>query len=134
MAEEIKLNILEPRATEKAYHEQTKRTYIFPVPRSASKQAVAKMVEDEFHVTVTDVRTLIRDGKATKYSKGKHAYPGITHRQDKKYAYVTLKEGDSIKVFEEVDDKASEKDNKTSAKDAKAEKVVADKNAGKEKK
>ena len=88
------------------------------------------MVEKEFNVTVTDVRTLIRNGKKTKFSKGKHAYPGITHRQDKKFAYVTLKEGDSIKVFD-----TPEEDNKTSAKEAKADKKAkADKNAGKENK
>jgi ribosomal protein L23 len=125
----IKLNILEPRATEKSYFEQAKRTYVFPVKCGMGKQEIAKLVEKEFNVTVTDVRTLIRDGKKTKFSKGKHAYPGITHRQDKKYAYVTLKEGDSIKVFEE--------ENNTSAKDAKADKKAAkkaDKNAGKENK
>ena len=123
----VTLHMLEPRATEKTYLEQTKRTYVFPVKVSTSKQEVAKMVEKEFNVKVTDVRTLIRDGKKTKFSKGKHAYPGITHRQDKKFAYVTLKEGDSIKVFEEPED------NKTSAKEAKADKKAkADKNAGKE--
>ena len=125
------MNILEPRATEKSYLEQTNRTYIFPVSCTASKQEIAKMVEKEFDVTVTDVRTLIRNGKKTKFSKGKHAYPGITHRQDKKFAYVTLKEGDSIKVFD-----TPEEDTKTSAKEAKADKKAAkaDKNAGKENK
>ena len=75
---------------------------------------------------------MIRKGKKTRYSRGKHAYPGITHRQDKKFAYVRLKKGDSIKVFEEL-----EEDKKTSAKEAKkAEKEAkkADKNAGKENK
>ena len=124
MAEKIKLNILEPRATEKTYREQTKRTYVFNVKRSMSKQGIAKLIEKEFNVTVTDVRVNIRKGKKTKYSKGKHAYPGITHRQDKKFAYVTLKEGDSIRVFDEPED------SKTSAKDAKK----ADKKAGKENK
>lgn len=132
MAEAVKLNLLEPRATEKSYLEQTNRIYVFPVKRSMSKQQIAKMVEEEFKVTVTNVRTLIRNGKKTKYSKGKHAYPGITTRQDKKYAYVRLKKGDSIKVFDEP-----EEDKKTSAKEAKkAEKAAkkADKNAGKENK
>lgn len=129
MAEEIKLNLLEPRATEKSYLEQTNRIYVFPVKRTMSKQEIAKMVEKEFNVTVTNVRTLIRNGKKTKYSKGKHAYPGITHRQDKKFAYVRLKKGDSIKVFEE------QEETKTSAKEAKAEKAKkVDKNAGKENK
>lgn len=126
----VELHMIEPRATEKTYMEQTKRTYVFPVKRETSKQEVAKMVEKEFNVKVTDVRTLIRNGKKTKFSKGKHAYPGITHRQDKKFAYVTLAEGNSIKVFEEPED------NKTSAKEAEANKKAkkADKNAGKENK
>ena len=119
----VQLNLLEPRATEKTYAESFKRTYIFPIKKNVSKQEIKKLVEKEFNVTVTDVRTLIRNGKKTKYSKGKHQYPGITTRPDKKFAYVTLKEGDSIKVFEEQNDN-------TSAKDAKK----ADKNAGKEKK
>ena len=133
MAEEtgIKLNMLEPRATEKTYTEQTKRVYVFPVDMKASKQAIAKRVEDEFNVKVVDVKTLIRKGKKTRYSKGKHAYPGITYRRDRKFAYVKLAEGNSIRVFDE------QEDNKTSAKEAKkAEKTAkkADKNAGKEKK
>ena len=126
-----KMHLIEPRATEKSYREQTKRVYVFPVKKSMGKQEIAAMVEKEFNVTVTDVKTLIRNGKKTKYSKGKHAYPGITHRQDKKFAYVRLKDGDSIKVFDEPED------NKTSAKEAKkAEKEAkkADKNAGKENK
>ena len=128
----LQLHLLEPRATEKSYMEQTNRIYVFPVNKSMSKQAIAKLVEKEFNVTVTDVKTLIRKGKQTKYSKGKHAYPGITYRKDKKFAYVRLKKGDSIKVFDEP-----EEDKKTSAKEAKkAEKKAkkADKNAGKENK
>ena len=132
----VQLHMIEPRATEKTYAEQTKRTYVFPVKLFTSKQEVAKMVEKEFNVKVTDVRTLIRDGKKTKFSKGKHAYPGITHRQDKKFAYVTLAEGNSIKVFDEPEKEEPKKNNKTSAKEAKAEKSAkkADKNAGKENK
>ena len=129
------LHLLEPRATEKTYLEQTNRIYVFPVKRTMGKQEIAKMVEKEFNVTVTDVRTMIRKGKKTKYSKGKHAYPGTTYRQDKKYAYVRLKAGDSIKVFEEQAEEL--KNNKTSAKDAKEAKKEAkkaDKNAGKENK
>ena len=122
----LELHMMEPRATEKSYLEQTNRIYVFPVDLKASKQAIADRVEKEFNVKVTDVRTMIRKGKKTKYSKGKHAYPGITHRKDKKFAYVRLAKGNSIRVFDDTND---EKD-KTSAKEAKK----ADKNAGKEKK
>ena len=87
--------------TEKAYREETKRAYMFIVPADASKQAVAKQVSEQYGVTVTSVRIVIRKGKATRFSRGRHAYPGTTYRQDKKIAYVTLKEGDKIKVFDE---------------------------------
>ena len=155
---EIRLNLLEPRATEKTYNEQTKRVYVFPVEREMSKQAIAAMVEKEFNVTVTDVK--IRKGKKTRYSKGKRAYPGTTYRRDRKFAYVRLKQGDSIKVFEEENNQTSAKEAKAREKlleraekvaekeaareekaaakaekmAAKAEKAKADKNAGKEKK
>ena len=93
--------LVRPIQTEKAYREETKRSYVFIVPADASKQAVAKQVSEQYKVTVTSVRIAIRKGKATKFSRGRHAYPGTTYRQDKKIAYVTLKEGDKIKVFDE---------------------------------
>ena len=108
-----------PRATEKAYREQGKRTYVFYVPEGGSKQAIAKAVEEQFNVTVEDIRVLTRKGKATRYSKGKHAYPGKTFRRDKKLAYVTLKEGDKIRVFKE---EAKETKEEKSAKTEKGEK------------
>ena len=92
--------LIRPIATEKAYHEQTKRGYMFTVPADASKQAVAKQVSEQYNVTVTSVRISVRKGKATRFSRGKHAYPGTAYRQDKKIAFVTLKEGDKIELVE----------------------------------
>ncbi len=132
-----------PRATEKAYVAQTKNQYIFFVPKSASKQEVAKQIAEAFKVTVVDVRIANRKGKATRFSRGKHAYPGITYREDRKVAYITVKEGDKIPVFEEVkedkkaDEKASKKaekktEKKADKKEAKTEKKVAKKTTKKE--
>ncbi len=132
MAEVELKKMLEPRATEKTYNEQTKRIYVFPVKRGMSKQQIAKQVEDEFNVKVEEVKTLIRKGKKTRFSRGKHAFPGITHRQDKKFAYVKLKEGNSIRVFDEQPEVKTNETSAKEAKDAKADK--ADKNAGKENK
>ena len=109
--------LVRPIATEKAYREQTKRSYMFIVPAGASKQAVAKQIADQYKVTVLSVRIAIRKGKATKFSRGKHAYPGTTYRQDKRIAFITLKEGDKIKVFDEVPTE-EEKANKKAAKKA----------------
>ena len=134
--------MIEPRATEKTYFAQANRTYAFFMDPKDSKQEIAKKIEKEFNVTVTDVRVLIRKGKKTKFSKGKHAYPGTTFRRDHKLAYVTLKEGDKIRVFEEPEkpeekkeEKPAKKAAKSDAKEAKAEKSAkADKNAAKENK
>ncbi|MBQ9020059.1 50S ribosomal protein L23 [Candidatus Saccharibacteria bacterium] len=91
-----------PRITEKAYAEQTKNTYIFEVPLGAEKLAVKRAIEGQFGVTITSIRTLIRNGKPTRFSRGKHAYPGNTFRRNRKYAYITLKDGDKIPgIFEE---------------------------------
>ena len=119
-----------PRATEKAYVAQSARTYIFNVPLDASKQAVAKAVSEQFNVTVEDVRINIRKGKKTRFSRGRHAYPGTTYRRDRKFAYVTLKEGDKIRVFEEEEKETNSK-KASSAKKADKKAVKADKKADK---
>lgn len=121
---EVEKPVYIPRATEKAYFEQAKRTYIFVCPLDASKVAIKKAIEKEYIVTVEDVRVLTRKGKKTRFSRGKHAYPGTTYRRDHKFAYVTLKEGDKIAVFEE------EKASSDAKSDKKAEKK-ADKKADK---
>ena len=123
--------LVRPIATEKAYHEQTKRTYMFNVPADASKQAVAKQVADQYNVTVLGVRIVIRKGKATRFSRGKHAYPGTTYRQDKKIAYITLKEGDKIKVFDEEEPAEEVKADKKAEKAAEKAAKKADKKGDK---
>ena len=109
-----------PRATEKTYGQQAKNTYVFYVPENGSKQAIRKAVEEQFNVTVKDIRVLTRKGKSTRYSKGKHAYPGTTFRRDKKLAYVTLKDGDKIKVFDDSNE-GEEKSSKSSSSRTRAE-------------
>ncbi len=94
---------ISPRATEKAYRLVTgQNTYVFNVPISANKNQIADAVAEQFDVTVTGVKTLVQSGKAIRFNRGKRRYPGTTHRSDSKKAYVTLAEGDSIKVFDEA--------------------------------
>ena len=128
----ITLNLLRPRATEKTYLEQAKRTYAFFVTEESSKQAIKARVEKDYNVKVTDIRVLTRKGHKCRFSRGKHAYPGTAFKRDKKLAYVTLAEGNSIKVFNEPED-----DKKASAKATKAEakaEAKEAKKAGKENK
>ncbi len=92
-----------PRATEKAYRLVTdQNTYVFDVPLAANKQQIIDAVESQYDVKVTGVKTLVQSGKSVRYNRGKNRYPGTTHRRDTKKAYVTLIDGDSIKVFDEA--------------------------------
>ncbi|PID29874.1 50S ribosomal protein L23 [Candidatus Saccharibacteria bacterium] len=93
---------ISPRTTEKAYQLVTRdNTYVFDVPLGANKQQITDAVESQYDVKVAAVRTLVQSGKAIRYSRGKRRYPGTTTRRDSKKAYVTLVEGNSIKVFDE---------------------------------
>jgi ribosomal protein L23 len=91
-----------PHTTEKAHTLSAAGIYVFKLDGGqTSKQAVQSAVEQEFQVTVTSVRILVRKGKVKRYSRGKRAFPGKTTLSSTKFAYVTLKSGDKIKLFEE---------------------------------
>jgi large subunit ribosomal protein L23 len=94
--------LVTPRATEKAYGLSKSDRYVFDVPVTSNKQQIKNAIETQYGVTVVRITTLIQSGKAIRFVKAKRAYPGTTHRKDKKKAYVTLKDGDKIKVFEEA--------------------------------
>jgi large subunit ribosomal protein L23 len=106
-----------PRTTEKAYGQSKNNVYVFNVPLSANKQGIIDAVETQYGVKVVGVKTIVQSGKAVRYSRGKRSYPGTTMRKDSKKAYVTLAEGNSIKVFEDateanVETKAEKKEKK----------------------
>lgn len=106
----MKLVIVTPRATEKAYRLVTSQnTYVFDVPTNVNKNEIKAAVEAQFEgVKVANVTTLVQNGKSVRFSRGKNRYPGTTNRQDTKKAYVTLGEG-SIKVFEQEEVKEEKK-------------------------
>ncbi|MDR0397695.1 MAG: 50S ribosomal protein L23 [Candidatus Nomurabacteria bacterium] len=106
----MKLISIIPITTEKAYGTMLKNTYAFKVPMSASKQLIAENVENQFNVAVTGVTTLVQKGKSIRFSRGRRARPGETTRTDFKKAYVTLKDGDKIKVFDEEQIDAAQPD------------------------
>ncbi|MFZ1258133.1 MAG: 50S ribosomal protein L23 [Candidatus Saccharimonas sp.] len=106
----MKLTIVTPRATEKAYRLVTRQnTYVFNVPLAANKQQIVAAVEAEHDgVKVASVKTVVQNGKTVRFSRGKNRYPGTTTRQNTKKAYVTLSEG-KIKVFEQDAEKEEKK-------------------------
>ena len=92
-----------PVVSEQAYTQSLNNVYVFRTPVGLNKNEIRKAIEEQFDVTVIGIKTLVQDGKAVRFSRGKNRYPGTTKRKDWKKAYVTLKEGDSIKVFDEVE-------------------------------
>ncbi len=86
-----------PRVSEKAMALSDKGTYVFEVPISTNKIEVTKAVETAFKVKVASVNMMIHKGKPTSKRYGK----GAGHRTDLKKAFVTLKAGDKIALFEE---------------------------------
>ncbi|MCL2869985.1 50S ribosomal protein L23 [Candidatus Saccharibacteria bacterium] len=111
-----------PLTSEKAYTSVLSDTYIFKVPLAASKQLIAENVEEQFSVTVVNITTLVQKGKPVRFARGKRVRPGETTRKDVKKAYVTLKTGDKIKVFDEEPIKKDEA--KAKAADAKETKAT----------
>lgn len=125
---------LKPRMSEKTYDlYQRENIFVFVVPKAANKITVADAIKDQFGVTVEGVRIMIEKGKA-KQSYSKRKRPVAGKRADKKKAYVKVKKGDKIPIFdaiEEAEKKAEKAEAKQAAKDQKS---TADKPAKEDKK
>lgn len=91
-----------PHLSEKSVSSSERGVYVFDVPAGSNKQAVREAVQDQYKVTVTDVRTTTIKGKV-KRSARKRQRPVLGQRSDVKKAYVTLKKGDRITVFPEAE-------------------------------
>ena len=101
--------ILKPRISEKAYGlSQVANTYVFQVPAEANKFTVASAVAAQFGVLVTSVRITNINGKV-KRSVRKGGRQNFGTRPTIKKAYVTLKDGDSIAIFANDEDKSDAK-------------------------
>jgi large subunit ribosomal protein L23 len=84
-----------PLITEKAErNREANRQYAFEVHRDATKIQVKQAVEKLFNVHVLAVRTAIARGKNKRVGKN------VGRRPNWKKAFVTLKEGDTIALFE----------------------------------
>jgi large subunit ribosomal protein L23 len=84
-----------PVVSEKTERErQLNRQFTFEVHQEASKIQVKAAIEKLFNVHVTDVRTAIARGKNKRVGRN------MGRRPNWKKAIVTLKEGESIALFE----------------------------------
>jgi large subunit ribosomal protein L23 len=89
--------IVRPIVTEKStdLHDRQKK-YSFVVAREANKVEIARAIEKLFPVTVRDVNTMQYRGKERRVGKN------VGRRASWKKAVVTLREGDTIEIFEGV--------------------------------
>jgi large subunit ribosomal protein L23 len=84
--------IKKPIITEKATMASENGAVVFQVAMDATKPAIKEAVEAVFGVKVKAVNTVVTKGKVKKF-RGR---PG--ERSDKKKAYVTLEQGNTIDV------------------------------------
>jgi large subunit ribosomal protein L23 len=88
--------LIRPVVSEKTYGLMENHTYVFVVDPRATKIDVRNAVEQAFNVKVVNVNTLNRKGKSTRNRR-----TGVVGaRSNTKRAIVTLKQGDSINLFE----------------------------------
>ena len=83
-----------PHISEKAVAMAETGVYVFDVPADANKISVTQAIEKAFKVEVTDVNILNVKGKLKRFQKT------TGRRKDVKKAYVSLKKGQSIALFE----------------------------------
>ena len=84
--------IKKPIITEKATMASENGAVVFQVAMDATKPAIKEAVEAVFGVKVKAVNTVVTKGKVKKF----RGHPG--ERSDRKKAYVTLEEGNTIDV------------------------------------
>jgi large subunit ribosomal protein L23 len=89
--------LIQALVSEKATDLQEKQNcYVFKVVTDANKLEIKRAVEKSFNVKVTSVTTSFVKGKSKRLGR----FQG--KRSSWKKAFVSLKEGDSIELFESV--------------------------------
>ena len=89
--------ILKPLITEKATNmADTQNCYTFLVHLKSNKNQIKRAVEEFYDVKVVNVKTNIRPGKVKRVGRF------TTKTSKSKKAFVLLKEGNKIKIFDGV--------------------------------
>ncbi len=115
---------LRPRLSEKTYELSERRVYVVDVPRDVNKHGVARAIEAQFDVKVTNVNISNVTGKTkrTMSLSGKRYLNSSGQRSTLKKAYVTLATGNSLPFFAAIEEeeaqeaKTQEKFDKAAAK------------------
>ncbi|GJQ31501.1 MAG: 50S ribosomal protein L23 [Ignavibacteriaceae bacterium] len=92
--------LVKPLYTEKSVKMLSGTKYGFEVAWDANKIEISKAVEKKFGVSVISVNTVKYRGKIKSSFRKSGRFTGKTPRFKK--AYVTLKQGDKIELFEQA--------------------------------
>lgn len=122
--------IIKPILSEKSYGLSNSRVFVLEVPTTANKHSVARAIEQQFNVKVTQVRITNIAGKSKRTISilGKRYLNSSGKRTDVKKAYVTLAEGNSLPFFAAIEEE-EEKEKATQEKIEKAMQKQAEKEA-----
>lgn len=88
--------LIKPVISEKSTMVNALNKYIFEVSQDANKVEVKKAIQELYNVRPTNVNIIISDGKYVRYGRNY----GKTKKVKK--AIVTLRKGDSIKLYEGI--------------------------------
>ncbi len=88
--------LIKPLVTEKATNLGTENKYVFAVARNTNKIEINKAIQELYGVTPVAVNIINLGGKKVRYGR----VEGKTKKWKK--AVITLREGETIKVFEGV--------------------------------
>lgn len=94
--------IVKPVISEKSFTLASTGVYVFHVAPSANKATVATQIHEVYKVDVTDVKIINTKGKVKKSGRK------IGKRSDVKKAYVKVKAGQKIAIFETEEEKPKE--------------------------
>lgn len=100
--------LVRPIITEESMRGVAKNIYTFEVGLLDNKAEVAQEIAKVFGVTVLDVATSVRPGKTRRTGKKRTTI----RRADRKMAYIKLKTGDKIGLFETTETPVPEKPKK----------------------
>lgn len=91
--------MIKPHLSEKAVKDNKEGIYVFEVPVSLNKQAIADMVEKSFNVKVDSVNLMNVRGKTKRFRQS------IGQRKSIKKAIIRLIKGNKISGFETEEEK-----------------------------
>lgn len=87
--------LIRPIITERSMEQASRGWYTFAVAKTADKSKIARAVEMQFHVTVTDIKTIAIPAKSKKTGRRRIEM----HSPRGKKAIVQLKKDQKIDLF-----------------------------------